>query len=147
MSNVTQYFGDGHRIDAIVPKSRSDDMGTVGWLSMRDYHKAAVLVSAGAIAAGGLIDCKITQAQDDAGTGAKDISGKAITTLTGSDDNALCLIELDSSELDVSNNFDYINVELSCGGNVACLTAAYVFRYESRFQAVDDTNLQEHVTA
>lgn len=140
-TTVAEYFTEGHRLDQIVPQSRTDDMGTVGWKSMRDYHKAVVIILCGALAAGAAVDCKITQAKDDAGTGAKDISGKAVTTLDGDDDNTISAIELDASELDVTNQFDYINVELSCGGNVACLTAALLVRYQPRFKEVDDTNI------
>lgn len=145
-TTVAEYFAEGHRLDNIVPQSMNADMKTVGWKSMRDYHKAALIIQAGAIAAGGLVDAKITQATDDAGTSAKDISGKAITTLDGSDDNAICVIELDSSELDVTNKFDWINVELSCGGAVACLVNALLIRYQPRFKEVDHSNLTEHVT-
>lgn len=146
MSNVTQYFAEGHRIDCIVPASRTSAEATTGYLSMRDYHKAVVIYNGGALAANATVDLKIMQAQDDAGTGVKAISGKAITTLGNANDNVICVIELDSSEMDVTNNFDYINVVHLCGGAAACLTSVVVIRYEPRFQGVDETNLQEHVT-
>jgi hypothetical protein len=146
VSNVTQYFTEGHKITAISPASRTEAEATTGWLSMRDYHKAVVIYNGGLNGVAAAVDLKIMQAQDDAGTGAKIVTGKSITTLAAGDDNVICVIELDTSELDVSNNFDWINVVLNVGGNVACLTSAIILRYEPRFQAVDDSNLAEHVT-
>ncbi len=142
---VTELFGEGHRLDVIVPASRTSAEATTGWLHMEEYHKAAVLLLCGALAANATVDLKVWQATDDAGTSAKLITGKSITALDASDDNAICLIELDSSELDVSNNFDYINVQLLCGGAAACLTAVVCIRYQPRFKPVDHSNLTEHV--
>lgn len=143
--NATQLFSEGHQIDVIPPASRNDDEATTGWKSMRDWFKAAVLVEAGAIAAGGALDCKITQAQDAAGTGAKDITGKAITALGGGDDNGNVVIELDASELDVTNSFSWINVQLNAGGTVAILCSAVLLRFEGRFVPADTSGLAEVV--
>lgn len=145
-TSVTQLFTEGHRLDFIQPASRTSAEATTGWLSMRDYHKFAVILMLGAAAANATVDMKLSQATDDAGAGAKDITGKAITTLGGSDDNSEVVIELDSSELDVSNSYDYVNVDLLIGGAAACLTAAVAIRYQPRFSAVDDSNLAEVVS-
>ena len=145
-SPVTELFSEGHRLDWINPASRTSDMATFGWKSMRDYHKAVALVQVGAAAANATIDFKLTQATDDAGTSAKDITGKAITVLGGGDDNVMVVVELDASELDVSNNFDYINGELSVGGAAAVLCSAILIRYQPRFKGVDDSNLEEVVS-
>ena len=144
-ATVAALFTEGHRLDFIWPASRSAAEATTGYLSMRDFHKLTVIVMAGAIGALGTVDCKVVQAQDDAGTGVKDISGKAITPLDEGDDNSAAVIEVDTSEMDATNNFDYINVILSTGGNVACLTNVLVVRHQPRFSPVDDTNLDEVV--
>lgn len=144
-SPVTELFTEGHRMDFIHPASRNADVATFGWLSMRDYHKAVVVIDIGAIAANGTVDFKLTQATDDAGAGAKDITGKAITALGDADDNSVVVVELDASELDVSNNYDHINGELSLGGHAAILCQAVCIRYQSRFKAVDASNLAEVV--
>ncbi len=145
-SPVTELFTEGHRLDAIHPASRTSDVATFGWKSMRDYHKAVVVIDVGAIGAKGTVDFKLTQATDENGAGAKDITGKAMTALGESDDNNLVAVELDASELDVTNGYDYINGELSLGGAVAILCQALLIRYQSRFKGVDDSNLQEVVS-
>lgn len=144
-TTVAEYFTEGHRLDAIIPLSRTSAQGTSGWKAMRDYHKAVAILLCGALAANAVVDFTITQCTDDTGVGAKAITGKAIATLDTNDDNAVCAIELDASELDVNGGFDWINVTLNCGGAAACLTAALLIRYQPRFKGVDDTNLTEIV--
>ncbi len=148
-SPVTEYFTEGHRLSAIVPASRTNAEVFSGWVSMRDYHKAVAIVNVGAIAANGLLDAKLIQATygDAAGAvGVKDITGKAITTLTDADDNVIAVIELDSSELDVNNEYDYINLQVNTGGNAAVLCSALLIRYQPRFKEVGTDNLQEVIT-
>lgn len=142
---VNELFTEGHRIDAIVPASRTSAEVTTGWKSMRDFHKAFVLLLGGALAANATVDVKIWQAKDDAGGSAKLVTGKSITPLDSGDDNALCGIELDTSELDVTGEFDWINVQILVGGAAACLLAAALIRYQPRFKAVDYTNFTEIV--
>jgi len=140
---VAELFTEANRLSVIVPASRTSAEATTGWLSMRDYHKAVAVLLCGALAANATVDLAIYQATDDAGTGAKLVTGKQITTLGGGDDNATAVIELDSSELDVTNLFDWINVQLLVGGAAACLTAVLVARYQPRFKPVGVTNLTE----
>ncbi len=145
-ATITNLFAENLRLDPIIPASRTAVEVNTGWLSMRDYHSAAFVVQAGAIAAGGLVDACIYQATDEFGSGAKVVTGKSITTLTGNDDNACCVIELLSSELDVDGGFDYILGSISHGGGVACVTSGIMYRRQSRFLPVDHSNLTEHVT-
>lgn len=144
-SNATQMWHDGHALTQIHPESRNAVEVNTGWQSMRDYHKAVFIIQVGAIAAGGLVDAKLMEAQDEFGTGAQDISGKAITTLTGDDDDKMCLIELDTSEMDTADMYDYILASISCGGAVACLTSGLLIRYQPRFAAVGVATIEEIV--
>ena len=144
-TTVAELFTEGHRASWINPASRTSAEATTGWLSMRDYHKFVAFIQCGLNAANATVDFTIYQATDDAGTGAKVVTGKAITTLGNANDNVVAAIELDSSELDVTGNFDWINVQMLVGGAAACLTAALCFRYQPRFKPVGVTNLQEVV--
>lgn len=145
-ATVANLFTENHRLDQIVPASRTSAETHSGWLSMRDYHKFTVILQCGALAANATVDLHIEQATDEVGTSAKDVTGKAITALGGSDDNKMAVIELDTSELDVTNQFDYVDVTLSVGGNAACLTSVLCIRHQPRFLPVDDTNLEEVVS-
>jgi hypothetical protein len=140
-----ELFAEGHRQDWIRPSSRTSVEANTGWLSMRDYHKAVFLISVGTIAANGTFDAQILQATDENGAGVKAITGKQITALGDTDDNADITIELDASELDVDNKFDCILGSVSCGGAAAILCTAVMLRYQPRFKPVDYTNLTEVV--
>lgn len=144
-SPVTEYFTEGHRLSPIYPASRSAVEANTGWASMRDYHKAVFIVSAGQIGAQGALDASILQATDTLGAGAKAITGKAITPLDTNDDNSMSVIELDSSELDVANGFDCILGSVSHGGVVAILSSALLIRYQPRFKPVGTDNIDEVV--
>jgi len=145
MPGVAELFTESHRLSAIVPASRSGVEVNTGWVSMRDYHKAVFIVGTGAIAAAGIVDAQILQATDLFGTGVKVITGKQITPLGGGDDDSMCVIELDASELDVDNGFDCILGSISCGGAAACLTAGLLIRYIPRYAPVGVVNLAEVV--
>ncbi len=145
-ATVAELFTEGHRLSPIVPASRSAVEANTGFVSMRDYHKAVFIVQTGAIGQNGVVTACIYQATDEFGTGSKVISGKTITALGDTDDNSTCVIELDTSELDVSGGFDCILGSISCGGAVACLTAGLLIRYQPRFKPPGVTNLAEVIT-
>lgn len=140
-----ELFTEGHRCTPIYPQTGNDSEFTTGWQSMRDYHRAVVILLLGASAAGAAVDLKITQATNDAGAGAKNVTGKVITTLDGGDDNSMVAIELDTSELDVDGKYDHINVQLNCGGTVNAVVAALLIRFQPRFKPVGDENFDEVV--
>ena len=58
---------------------------------------------------------KLQQAKDAAGTGAKDITGKAITQLTqaGGDGDEIVTIPLRAEEIDIANAFTHIRVQVT----------------------------------
>jgi hypothetical protein len=145
-ATITALFTEDNRLDDIIPASRTSVEANTGWLSMRDYHQAAFIIQAGAIAAAGIVSAEILQATDEFGAGSKAISGKAIAALDGTEDNAICVIELNASELDVTNRYDYILGSISHGGAAACVTSGLMIRLQPRFKPVDDSNLAEVVT-
>lgn len=109
---------------AIDPQSAAATTKNTGWVSMATYEGLLAVVQAGAIAATGLVDAKLQQATDSSGTGAKDITGKAITELTGSDDNKQALINLRSDELDVNNDFDHVRLVITVDDTASPTAAA-----------------------
>lgn len=67
------------------------------------------------------VAAKVVQATDAAGSGSKDITGAAITTLDGNDDNQQASIEVEVRKLDINNGFDYVALSLTITGT----TTAY----------------------
>lgn len=112
---------------------------TTGWVSMADAERALATVLVGTMGASATIDAKIEQASDASGTGAKDITGKAITQLTqaGTDSDKQVEINVISEELDVTNGFDHIRLSVTVAV-AACDMAATLRSFSARYQALAD---------
>lgn len=117
------------------------------YVSLQNYHRAVFVLNAGDIAAGGFIDAWLLQATTTAGAGAKTISGKSITRLTqaGGDSDSLVCIELQTEELDVSNNFDCVALFVRVGSATAEFGYT-IYGIVPRFPPTPTTNWQEVVT-
>ena len=121
------------------------DGTTLHWQSMRDWKKAFVFVSIGPTwnAADAYDTFKLQQATATAGTGVKDITGKAATANTGTAEERL-VFHLDASEMDVANGFDFFRFygeeDDNTGVDQVCVT--YVM-YEPRFSRDDQETATE----
>lgn len=93
--------------------------GTVSsaWISADQFLRYMAILAIGDLGTGATVDAKIEQASDSSGTGAKDVTGKAITQLTqaGSDDNKQAVIDLAPSDLDHSNGFNHFRLSVTNG--------------------------------
>lgn len=143
MAEYTERFSEGHAITGIIPQTLNNSAANSGWLSMRDFHRAAIIVQAGAIAGGGGVTMVVQQAKDTSGSGAKTL--KSATALTGTDDNGIVVIEVRSEELDVDNRYDCIRLLLTETGTQNAVLSALVLRYVTRFAPVDVSALHQVV--
>lgn len=131
-------------LDILYPANRSVAEAT-NWCSLRDYHRAWVVLNVGVIAATTTIDLALQQATTTAGAGVKAlVPAKAITQLTDTDDNCIVCIELQTEELDVDGGFDCIRAVLTTAVSTA-YSSLVLYGVESRFLAVPTTNWQETV--
>jgi len=64
----------------------------------------------------GTLDAQVKQATAAAGTGSKNITGAAITQLSATDDNKQAIIEVQTSKLDINNDFRYVAITLTASG-------------------------------
>lgn len=80
---------------------------STSYLNVADAFNWLCIVSAGTV--GTSVNVKIQQAKDSSGTGVKDITGKAITALTGA---GSALIDITPSDLDLANDFSHIRVNM-----------------------------------
>lgn len=99
----------------IDPDAYAASTVTTGWIAAKNFHEFIAIVQAGDLGASATLDAKLEQASDGSGTGAKDITGKAITQLTqaGTDSNKQALIHLRPSELDVDNSFTHFRLSMT----------------------------------
>mgnify|MGYP003606928320 CR=1 FL=1 len=102
-------------VGAIDPDATAASTVTTGWVSMADWGAVLAVVMAGTLGASATLDAKIEQATDGSGTGAKDISGKAITQLTqaGTDSDKQALINVFAEDLDVNNGFTHVRLSMT----------------------------------
>jgi hypothetical protein len=104
-------------VGSIDPDAYAAGTYTTGWIDMSKFFSVLAVVMAGTLGASATLDAKIQQAQDSGGTGAKDISGLAITQLTqaGADSNKQALVNVMQSDLDRANNFAFVRLSMTIG--------------------------------
>lgn len=102
-------------VGVIDPDAYAAGTVTTGWISMATFEAIQAIVMAGDLGASATLDAKLEQATDGSGTGAKDITGKAITQLTqaGTDSNKQAVINLFAAELDVANSFTHARLSMT----------------------------------
>lgn len=116
------------------PVSQAAGTVTTGWISVANFHSLLALIETGALGANATLDAKFQQALDAAGTGVKDVTGRAITQITqaagGSAKQAL--INLRTEDLDNANGYGYVRLSLTVAV-AASLVAAQVVGFNPRF--------------
>ena len=125
----------------IDPASQAVGTTSTGWISAGNHHNLLAFIQSGALGTNATLDAKLQQAQDASGTGAKDLTGKAITQLTqaASGSAKQALINLRPDDLDVSNGYAFVRLSVTVGV-AASLTAAQVLGVNPRFAPGDANN-------
>lgn len=124
----------------IDPASQAVGTVTTGWISAGNHHTLLALVQSGVLGTGATLDAKLQQATDASGTGAKDVTGKAITQIVkATGDNKQALIDLRPDDLDITNGYAYVRLSLTVAV-AASLTAAQLLGFNPRFAPWDASN-------
>lgn len=125
-------------IATIDPASLAVGTVTTGWLSLANFHGLMATIQTGALGTSATLDAKLQQAIDSTGTGAKDITGKAITQLTqvGGGSSKQVLINLKPEDLDTVGGFAFVRLSLTVGV-AASLASAQVWGINPRFASAD----------
>lgn len=125
-------------LGAIDPISQGVGTATTGWVSVANFHSFMALIDAGVFGASATVDAKIQQATDSGGTGAKDITGKALTQLlSAGGNNRQALINFRAQDVDTNNGFGYVRLSVTVG-TAATLIAAQLLGFYPRFEPVRD---------
>lgn len=100
----------------IDPASQAAGPVTTGFVSVANHERLMALVLTGVLGTAATVDAKLVQAKDASGTGAKDITGKAITQIVkASGDNKQAMINLRADELDTNNGFAFVQLSITVG--------------------------------
>ena len=120
-------------LGAINPSQQAAGSLTTGWISMANAERVLALIQVGTFGASATVDANIQQAQDTTGTGAKAITGKAITTLAAAGgNNVQASIDLRAEELDAANGYCAVELTITVG-TAASETAGLVLAGGTRF--------------
>lgn len=85
------------------------------------------LIQTGVLGAAATVDAKLRQATDAAGTGAKDITGKAIAQIVkATGDNVQAMVEMRAEDLDVNNGYAFVALSVTVGAAASQLSAALI---------------------
>jgi len=124
----------------IDPASQAAGAASTGWVSVANYFGFLALVQTGVLGPSATVDAKLQQALDSAGTGAKDISGKAITQIVkATGDNKQAIVNVKPEELDTVNGFGFVRVTVTVGV-AASITSAQLLGVNPRYAPADVGN-------
>lgn len=141
----------------IVPVNLATGANDGDWINMRDFHRCAVVVIAAAGSAANDITLTAQQASDNAGTGAKALTftrvdvkqgaslaaigqftevtqaaGETYTSATNGEEQLIYVLDFDHDDLDITNDFDHIRVNIAQAG-AAKVGAAIAICYGPKF--------------
>jgi hypothetical protein len=124
----------------IDPASQAAGAASTGWVPVANYFGFLALVQTGVLGTLATVDAKLQQALDSSGTGAKDISGKAITQIVkATGDNKQVLVNVKPEELDTVNGFAFVRVTVTVGV-AASITSAQLLGVNPRYAPADVGN-------
>ena len=124
----------------IDPASQAAGAASTGWVSVANYFGFLALVQTGVLGTSATVDAKLQQALDSSGTGAKDISGKAVTQIVkATGDNKQVLVNVRPEELDTVNGFGFVRVTVTVGV-AASITSAQLLGVNPRYAPADVGN-------
>ena len=129
-------------VGVIDPDAYAADTYTSGWIDMADFNRIMAVVRAGDLGTSATLDAKLEQASDSSGTGAKDITGAAITQLTqaGTDSNKQAIINAWAEDLDRANGFTHVRLSMTVG-TATSDAGAIVFGFDRRYGSASDGDL------
>lgn len=125
-------------LDSIAPISQAAGTVTTGWVPAANFLSFMALIATGVLGASATVDAKIQQATDAAGTGVKDVAGKALTQIVkASGDGKQAMIDFRAQDLDTNNGYGFVRVSLTVG-TANSLVTAMLFGSNARYEPVRD---------
>ena len=117
----------------IPPQQAAAGVVTSSWVDMRTFYALLASLNIGVIGASGTVDAKIEQATDSAGTGAKAVTGLAITQLLkAGGDNRQAAINVRQEDLDKNAGFRFVRLSVTVG-TAATFLSAQLTGFDARY--------------
>ena len=126
---------------AIDPDAYAASTVVSGYVDIANWSQLMAIIAVGDMVATSTVDAKIQQATDNSGTGAKDVTGLAITQLTqaGTDDNKQAIINVTQTDLDFNNDFHFVQLSVTIGTAGSDL-AALLLGFDPRYNTASDND-------
>lgn len=106
-------------VGVIAPGAKTAATYTSDWVDMGSFERIMAIIGWGTLGNGAELDAKLEQATDSSGTGAKDITGRAITQVsedvTPQPNNNQKIIQCRGDQLDVNNGFTHARLSVTIG--------------------------------
>jgi hypothetical protein len=146
MSYTARFSENFELLGGLSPEAANGTVGehNTGYVSLENYHRAIIIITAGEAGGASTIDVDVEEATSAAGAGAQNIAGKAITQLVAADEGETVYIELRTAELDVNNDYSFINVEVTIAVNTFT-SDVKIYGFVPRFADVPVANIAEIV--
>lgn len=144
MSYTARFSENFELLGSLSPETANGTVGehNTGYVSLENFHRVIIMITAGEAGGASTIDVDVEEGTSAAGAGAQNIAGKTITQLVAADEGDTVYIELRTAELDVNNDYSFINVEVTIA--VDTFTSdVKIFGFTPRFAPVDVTNIAE----
>ncbi len=140
----TELFTEGAELLGVINPAASQAERNSGWVCMKNFRRAVIILHVGSIATSGTLDLDIEEAKDASGTGVQNISGKSITQLTDADDNKVVVVELRAEEMDTNDGYWYIQAELT-GATADSISGLQIWGLSPRYKSVSTALIEEVV--
>lgn len=133
MNSNTKPFENLSILAAISPVSQGVGSVVSGWVPVQNHLALLAIIATGVLGTAATVDAKLQQATDASGTGAKDITGKAITQIVkATGDNKQVLLNAKASDLDTEGSFAFVQLSITVGA-AASLVGAQLLGASPRF--------------
>jgi hypothetical protein len=127
-------------LGVLAPASQATGAGGTGWVSAAKFAKFLAIINTGVLGASATVDAKFQQALDNAGTGAKDVPGRAITqVVVATGNNSQALLNMDEQDLDANGGFSFIKVVTNVGA-AASIFDVLLLGFDASYGPASDSN-------
>lgn len=114
----------------IDPVSQAAGAISTAWVPVKNHLALLAVLQTGVLGAAATVDAKLQQATDNAGTGAKDITGKAIVQIVkASGDNKQAMINAKVADIDTEGGFGFVRLTVTVGTAASLVGAALLGAY------------------
>jgi hypothetical protein len=127
-------------LTVLDPSSAATGTAVTSWVPVATFHSMLAVIQTGALGTSATIDAKMRQATDSSGTGAKDVTSRAIVQIVkATGDSKQALINMRCDEIDTNNAFTHVALSVTVG-TAASIYNAMLLGMNPRFAPGSDAN-------